>query len=186
MKKSKLTVLIKISFVCFCQLVLVGLTKAQVNYCRARDSIENSYKRIHLQNEDYKTKDYSDCVTRPHCGTDEAYRQRLIENPEILENEKRINEQIKNNSYTSKVDTIINAREEELKKIYYDKLKLEKIKTDLSQQPKDTIYYIHNPSMELSCGNGFDYKKYNYIFYLCESDGNTIHKCVGKLYKKND
>ncbi len=27
----------------------------------------------------------------PHCGTDEAYRQRLIENPGILENEKRIN-----------------------------------------------------------------------------------------------
>ena len=27
----------------------------------------------------------------PHCGTDEAYRQRLIENSEILENEKRIN-----------------------------------------------------------------------------------------------
>ena len=69
MKKSKLTVLIKICLVCFCQLVLVGLTKAQVNYCRARDSIENSYKRIHLQNQDYKTKDYSDCVTQPHCGT---------------------------------------------------------------------------------------------------------------------
>lgn len=113
----------------------------------------------------------------PHCGTDEAYRQRLIENPEVLKNK---------NSQAPKADTIINAREEELKKIYYDKLKLQKTKNDLSQQPKDTIYYIHNPSMELFCGNGFDYKKYNYIFYLCEMDVDTIHKCVGKLYKKND
>ena len=67
----------------------------------------------------------------PHCGTDEAYRQRLIENPEVLKNK---------NSQAPKVDTIINAREEELKKIYYDKLKLQKTKNDLSQQPKDTIY----------------------------------------------
>lgn len=69
-----------------------------------------------------KHKDYSGCVTQPHCRMDEAYRQRLIDNPEILENEKRINEQIKNNSNTFKAQTIINAREEELKKIYYEKI----------------------------------------------------------------
>lgn len=66
MKKNK-TLLSKLLF--YTIIIVSNKNFAQVNFWRERDSINNSYQPPHLQNFDYKTKDYSGYSPGFQCGT---------------------------------------------------------------------------------------------------------------------